>query len=77
VDIRGETFDPTSGDHLVTAITISKARKFVGYRFPDLKNAYYQKAGFALMKIRKMEIFFFDLVPQITRLCSAEVRGMD
>jgi glycine/D-amino acid oxidase-like deaminating enzyme len=39
VDIRGEPFDPTSGDHLYSADVLSKARAFLGHRFPALAAA--------------------------------------
>jgi glycine/D-amino acid oxidase-like deaminating enzyme len=39
VDIRGEVFDPTSGDRLLDPEVLSKARKFIEHRFPALKNA--------------------------------------
>ncbi|HCW06368.1 MAG TPA: hypothetical protein DGG95_03270 [Cytophagales bacterium] len=39
VDIRGEIFDPTNGDRTYNPETLSKARKFIGHRFPELKNA--------------------------------------
>ncbi|HEX6890032.1 MAG TPA: FAD-dependent oxidoreductase [Chryseolinea sp.] len=39
VDIRGETFDPTSGDHTLTPSALENARKFIAHRFPKLKGA--------------------------------------
>jgi glycine/D-amino acid oxidase-like deaminating enzyme len=39
VDVRGEIFDPTSGDRTITPGTLEKARKFIRHRFPDLKGA--------------------------------------
>lgn len=39
VDIRGESFDPTSGDHTVTAEVFAHARNFLTHRFPSLRNA--------------------------------------
>ena len=39
VDIRGESFDPTSGDHNVTPPALDKARQFLAHRFPKLSGA--------------------------------------
>ncbi len=39
VDIRGESFDPTNGERTITPTVLADARKFIGHRFPDLKNA--------------------------------------
>jgi monomeric sarcosine oxidase len=39
VDIRGDAFDPTSGDHTFTPSALESARKFIAHRFPKLKDA--------------------------------------
>ncbi len=39
VDLRGEIFDPTSGERTHTPKALAKARKFIAYRFPSLINA--------------------------------------
>ncbi len=39
VDKRGETFDPTSGERILNADVLAKARAFMAHRFPALKNA--------------------------------------
>jgi glycine/D-amino acid oxidase-like deaminating enzyme len=39
VDERGESFDPSVGDHILNQQVLDKARKFIGHRFPALKNA--------------------------------------
>lgn len=39
VDIRGESFDPTTGDHNLTPTALEKARTFISHRFPKLKGA--------------------------------------
>lgn len=39
VDLRGEAFDPTNGDRTFNPDTLALARKFIGHRFPELKNA--------------------------------------
>ena len=39
VDRRGESFDPTNGERTLNSDVLAKARKFIGYRFPALKNS--------------------------------------
>ncbi|MEJ1237590.1 FAD-dependent oxidoreductase [Chryseolinea sp. T2] len=39
VDIRGDVFEPTSGDHTYSPEVLSKARNFLAHRFPGLVNA--------------------------------------
>ncbi len=39
VDLRGEVFDPTDGERVYNATTLAHARKFIGHRFPELKDA--------------------------------------
>src|SRR5258706_5893794 len=39
VDLRGEAFDPTDGERVYNAATLARARKFIGHRFPGLKDA--------------------------------------
>jgi glycine/D-amino acid oxidase-like deaminating enzyme len=39
VDERGESFDPSIGDHILNEQVLKKARNFIGHRFPALKNA--------------------------------------
>jgi sarcosine oxidase len=38
-DSRGPDFDPTHGERVVSAETLREIREYVGFRFPDLKNA--------------------------------------
>lgn len=38
-DTRGPDFDPTSGERVVTAETLTEIRKYVAFRFPALKDA--------------------------------------
>jgi len=64
VDIRGETFDPTSGDHLCTASTLTKAREFIAHRFPDLKNAPLSESRVCPYENSPDGNFIFDLVPE-------------
>jgi glycine/D-amino acid oxidase-like deaminating enzyme len=39
VDRRGEIFDPTLGERILNPETLAKARRFIGHRFPALKDA--------------------------------------
>ncbi|MBS1507792.1 MAG: FAD-dependent oxidoreductase [Bacteroidetes bacterium] len=39
VDRRGEMFDPTNGDRILNPDTLARARRFIGHRFPALKDA--------------------------------------
>ena len=38
-DTRGETFDPTSGDRTVSSEGLKRARQYLGFRFPGMKDA--------------------------------------
>jgi len=38
-DTRGPVFDPTNGERVVSPETLKDIRKYVGFRFPALKNA--------------------------------------
>ncbi|MBI3482696.1 MAG: FAD-dependent oxidoreductase [Bacteroidetes bacterium] len=40
VDLRGEVFDPTHGERVYSPDTLARARKFIGHRFPELRNAH-------------------------------------
>lgn len=39
VDIRGEPFDPTTGERMASPQALTHARKFLAHRFPSLVNA--------------------------------------
>jgi glycine/D-amino acid oxidase-like deaminating enzyme len=38
-DTRGELFDPTAGERLITPETLKDIREYLGFRFPALKDA--------------------------------------
>jgi glycine/D-amino acid oxidase-like deaminating enzyme len=38
-DTRGPTFDPTSGERIVSLETVNNVREYLAFRFPALKNA--------------------------------------
>ncbi len=38
-DTRGETFDPTSGERVVSPATLKRVREYLGFRFPGMKGA--------------------------------------
>ena len=63
VDIRGEKFDPTSGDHTYNSETLAKARAFVAHRFPDLKNAPLTESRVCPYENSPDGNFVFDLLP--------------
>lgn len=63
VDIRGNEFDPTSGDHIYTPPTLDKARNFVTHRFPNLKNAPLIESRVCPYENSPDGNFIFDLLP--------------
>jgi monomeric sarcosine oxidase len=66
VDIRGATFDPTSGDHVYTPEALTKAREFITHRFPDLKNAPLAESRVCPYENSPDGNFIFDLLPETT-----------
>ena len=66
VDIRGEMFDPTSGDHTYTPSILIKAREFIAHRFPDLKNAPLSESRVCPYENSPDGNFIFDLIPETT-----------
>jgi glycine/D-amino acid oxidase-like deaminating enzyme len=38
-DTRGRTFDPTSGERVVSQATLKRIREYIAFRFPAMKNA--------------------------------------
>lgn len=66
VDIRGATFDPTSGEHVFTPETLAKARQFIAHRFPALKNAPLVENRVCPYENSPDGNFIFDLIPETT-----------
>jgi glycine/D-amino acid oxidase-like deaminating enzyme len=66
VDIRGEKFDPTSGDHTYNPETLAKARSFIAHRFPELKNAPLAESRVCPYENSPDGNFVFDFLPGIT-----------
>jgi glycine/D-amino acid oxidase-like deaminating enzyme len=66
VDIRGEIFDPTSGDHTYSPDTLKKAREFVAHRFPNLKNAPLLESKVCPYENSPDGNFIFDRLPGTT-----------
>ena len=66
VDIRGEIFDPTSGDHTFSPETLKKARDFVAHRFPDLENAPLLESKVCPYENSPDGNFIFDRLPETT-----------
>ncbi|WP_276374108.1 FAD-dependent oxidoreductase [Chryseolinea sp. H1M3-3] len=63
VDIRGEKFDPTSGDHILDPETLDKARRFITHRFPSLKHAPLIENRVCPYENSPDGNFIFDLLP--------------
>lgn len=66
VDIRGEEFDPTRGDRVLSPQTLAKAREFVSHRFPDLRNAPLVENRVCPYENSPDGNFIFDLLPGTT-----------
>lgn len=63
VDIRGEKFDPTNGDHINSPETLAKARRFISHRFPDLHDAPLIESRVCPYENSPDGNFIFDLLP--------------
>ncbi len=68
VDIRGESFDPSHGDRSVNPEVLSKARAFIRYRFPLLKNAPLLESRVCPYENSPDGNFIFDLHPETNNL---------
>jgi glycine/D-amino acid oxidase-like deaminating enzyme len=66
VDIRGNEFDPTSGERVYTPETLARARQFVAHRFPLLKNAPLIESRVCPYENSPDGNFIFDLLPGTT-----------
>jgi glycine/D-amino acid oxidase-like deaminating enzyme len=64
VDIRGEDFNPTNGDHVITPEMLQKARHFIAHRFPELKNAPLVESRICPYENSPDGNFIFDVFPQ-------------
>ncbi len=64
VDIRGEVFDPTSGDRTYVPETLKNARDFLAHRFPRLKNAPLLESRVCPYENSPDGNFIFDLLPE-------------
>jgi len=64
VDLRGEIFNPTTGERTHTPEALDKARKFIGYRFPALKDAPLVEYRVCPYENAPDGNFIFDLHPE-------------
>jgi glycine/D-amino acid oxidase-like deaminating enzyme len=64
VDIRGEKFDPTHGEHTVNPEVLAKARTFISHRFPQLKNAPLIESRVCPYENSQDGNFIFDFHPE-------------
>ncbi len=68
VDIRGESFDPTNGDHTLTPAALQRARQFLAHRFPLLKDAPLGESRVCPYENSTDGNFIFDLHPETQNL---------
>ncbi len=68
VDIRGESFNPSHGDRTMDPEVLAKARAFIGYRFPQLKNAPVLESRVCPYENSPDGNFIFDLHPETDNL---------
>lgn len=66
VDKHGIKFDPTHGDRIADTNVLSEARKFIGHRFPLLKNAPLVESRVCPYENSPDGNFIFDLHPDTT-----------
>ncbi|MBL0742937.1 FAD-dependent oxidoreductase [Chryseolinea lacunae] len=64
VDIRGDVFDPTHGDHTLTPEALTKARTFLAHRFPQLRDAPLSESRVCPYENSSDGNFIFDLHPE-------------
>lgn len=64
VDIRGEDFDPTSGERTHNPEMLRKAKVFMAHRFPELKNAPLVESRVCPYENTPDGNFIFDLHPE-------------
>ncbi|MGC3944832.1 MAG: FAD-dependent oxidoreductase [Chryseolinea sp.] len=65
VDIRGDAFEPTNGDHLYSGEVLRKARAFLGHRFPGLENAPLLESRVCPYENSPDGNFVFDVHPHV------------
>jgi glycine/D-amino acid oxidase-like deaminating enzyme len=63
-DTRGPEFDPTSGERLVSEGSVKEIRKYLGYRFPGMKDAPLLESRVCQYENTKDENFVIDRHPQ-------------
>jgi glycine/D-amino acid oxidase-like deaminating enzyme len=68
IDKRGENFDPTNGERMISKEVLTKARNFLAHRFPQLKNAPLIESRVCPYENSPDGNFIFDLHPETENL---------
>ena len=68
LDRRGEIFDPTVGERSANPETLTKARKFIGHRFPQLKDASLIESRVCLYENSPDGNFIFSAHPEASNV---------
>ncbi len=63
-DTRGEPFDPTSGERIVSSEKLVAIRKFLAHRFPELKDAPVVESRVCQYENSQDQHFIFDRHPE-------------
>ncbi|MGB0008632.1 MAG: FAD-dependent oxidoreductase [Candidatus Sulfotelmatobacter sp.] len=64
-DTRGPTFDPTSGERVVSQATLKRVREYIAFRFPAMKNAPLVETRVCQYEQTPDSNFILDRHPQI------------
>jgi glycine/D-amino acid oxidase-like deaminating enzyme len=68
IDKRGEAFDPTDGERIISTEILNTARAFIGNRFPQLKDAPLIESRVCPYENSPDGNFVFDVHPKATNL---------
>jgi glycine/D-amino acid oxidase-like deaminating enzyme len=68
IDKRGEIFDPSEGERIITSEILAKAKSFIAHRFPKLKNAPLVESRVCPYENSPDGNFIFDLHPETENL---------
>jgi glycine/D-amino acid oxidase-like deaminating enzyme len=64
IDKRGEIFDPTHGERIITPEILAKAKSFIQHRFPELKSAPLIESRICPYENSPDGNFIFDIHPE-------------
>jgi glycine/D-amino acid oxidase-like deaminating enzyme len=67
-DTRGAEFDPTNGERMVTTAGINKAREYMSFRFPGMKNAPLVETRVCQYENSSDQAFILDRHPSASNL---------